>query len=99
MPRWFGSPPGTHAQGPARPPEGAGIKDRSHKNQAGLPYWQQCHNRLIAPIRAAVERVFGTLKRGYGYRSVRYCSLATNTTQLRVLAIAYNLRRAAAIAG
>jgi IS5 family transposase len=81
----------------------AGIKDRimhrSHKNQARLPHWQQRRNRLIAPIRAAVERVFGTLKRGYGYHSVRYYSLAANATQLRLLAIAYNLRRAAAIAG
>ena len=43
----------------------AGIKDRimhrSHKNQAGLPRWQARRNRLISPIRAAVERVFGTL--------------------------------------
>jgi IS5 family transposase len=81
----------------------AGIKDRimhrSHKNQDGLPYWQQRRNRLIAPIRAAVERVFGTLKRSYGYRCVRYFSLAANATQLRLLATAYNLRRAAAIAG
>jgi IS5 family transposase len=81
----------------------AGIKDRimhrSHKNQAGLPYWQQRRNRLIAPIRAAVERVFGTLKRSYGYRSVRYYTLAANTTQLLLLVTAYNLRRAAAITG
>ncbi|MFM9846760.1 MAG: transposase [Hyphomicrobiaceae bacterium] len=39
----------------------AGIKDRimhrSHKSQTGLPYWQQRRNRLIAPIRSAVERV------------------------------------------
>lgn len=77
----------------------AGIKDRimhrSHKNQMGLPHWQQRRNHLIAPIRAAVERVFGTLKRCYGYTSVRYFNLAANATQLRLLAIAYNLRRAA----
>lgn len=75
-----------------------GIKDRimhrSHKNQPGLPHWQKRRNGLIAPIRAAVERVFGTLKRGYGYTRVRYFSLAANLTQLRLLAIAYNLRRA-----
>ncbi|HEY7670420.1 MAG TPA: IS5 family transposase [Hyphomicrobium sp.] len=78
-----------------------GIKDRimhrSHKNQTGLPPWQARRNRLIAPIRAAVERVFGTLKRCYGYTRVRYFSLAANATQLRLLAIAYNLRRAQAI--
>ena len=78
-----------------------GIKDRimhrSHKNQTGLPPWQARRNRLIAPIRAAVERVFGTLKRCYGYTRVRYFSLAANATQLRLLAIAFNLRRAEAI--
>lgn len=81
----------------------AGIKDRimhrSHKNQPRLPYWQQRRNALIAPVRAAVERVFGTLKRCYGYTRVRYFSLAANTTQLRLLAVAYNLRRAAAVIG
>jgi IS5 family transposase len=78
-----------------------GIKDRimhrSHKNQPGLPHWQKRRNRLISPIRAAVERVFGALKRCYGYTKVRYFSLAANFTQLRLLAIAYNLRRAAVL--
>lgn len=75
-----------------------GIKDRimhrSHKNQTRLPYWQGRRNVLIAPIRAGVERIFGTLKRCYGYTCVRYFSLAANMTQLRLLAVAYNLRRA-----
>jgi IS5 family transposase len=79
----------------------AGIKDRilhrSHKNQAGLPHWQQVRNRLIGPIRAAVERVFGTLKRHYGWRRVRYVGLAANATHLRLLVCAYNLRRAEAL--
>jgi len=80
---------------------GKGIKDRimhrSHKHQAGLPYWQRRRNRLIAPIRAAIERVFGTLKRSYGYTKVRYFSLDANRTQFRLLCIAYNLRRAVAL--
>jgi transposase, IS5 family len=79
-----------------------GIKDRimhrSHKNQLRLPYWQRCRNVLIAPIRAGVERVFGTLKRCYGYTRVRYFSLRANLTQLRLLALAYNIRRAGALA-
>jgi len=76
----------------------AGIKDRimhrSHKNQNGLPHWQAVRNRLISPIRAAVERVFGTFKRSYGYRRVRYRGLKANTLQLRLLCIAFNLRKA-----
>jgi transposase, IS5 family len=79
----------------------AGVKDRimhrSHKNQSGLPHWQAIRNRLISPIRAAVERVFGTLKRTYGYRRVRYRSLEANLLQLRLLCIAFNLRRADAL--
>jgi IS5 family transposase len=79
----------------------AGIKDRimhrSHKNQSGLPHWQAVRNRLISPIRSAVERVFGTFKRTYGYRRVRYRSLKANLLQLLMLCIAFNLRRADAL--
>lgn len=79
----------------------AGIKDRimhrNHKNQPGLPHWQRLRNRLIAPIRANVERVFGTLKRSYGWRRVRYVGLAANQLHLQLLCIAVNLRRAEAL--
>ena len=75
-----------------------GIKDRimhrSHKCQARLPYWQGQRNRLIARVRAPVEQVFGTLKRLYHYRRVRYLGLARNTTELWCKCLAYNLRRA-----
>lgn len=75
-----------------------GIKDRimhrSHKHQAGLPYWQQRRNALISKRRAPVESVFGTLKRSYGYWRVRYFSLGANEVQAQLLSIAFNLRRA-----
>ena len=70
------------------------IMHRSHKNQRGLPYWQQRRNALIAPVRAPVEHVFGTLKRSYGYRTVRYLGLARNAVELWFKCMAYNLRRA-----
>jgi transposase, IS5 family len=80
-----------------------GIKDRilhrSHKNQAGLPYWQQVRNRLIAKPRAAVERVFAILKRHYGYVRVRYTSLKRNQTQFYLLCLGMNLRRASTLLG
>ena len=76
-----------------------GIKDRimhrSHKHQRGLPHWQQQRNALIAPLRAPVERVFGTLKRCYGYGRVRYMGLERNATELWLKCIAFNLRLAA----
>ena len=76
----------------------AGIKDRimhrSHKHQRHLPRWQQRHNELIGPIRAQVEKVFGTLKRTYRYRRVRYRGLARNGVELWFKLLAYNLRKA-----
>ena len=53
-----------------------GIKDRvmhrAHKHQREVPHWQQRRNALIDPVCKTVEKVFGTLKRSYGYRRVRY---------------------------
>jgi IS5 family transposase len=76
-----------------------GIKDRiMHKAQRGRPLsrHQRRRNRLIAKIRAAVEAIFGTWKRGYGYVRVRYRGLLRNHAHLQILAIAFNLRRASA---
>jgi len=76
-----------------------GIKDRiMHKAQRGAPITahQRRRNRLIAAIRAAVEGIFGTWKRGYGYVRVRYRGLLRNHAHLQLLSIAFNLRRAAA---
>lgn len=55
---------------------------------------QRTRNRRIGRIRAAVERVFAVMKLWYGYRRVRYRSLARNDVQLQVLCAAMNLRRA-----
>lgn len=78
--------------------QGRGIKDRimhrAHKHQRALPHWQQRRNALIDPIRKAVEKVFGTLKRSYGYRRVRYRGLARNAVEMWLKVMAYNLRRA-----
>ena len=53
---------------------------------------------LIGKIRSAVERTLGTWKRSYGYRRVRYFSMAANAIELQIKALAFNLRRAAALA-
>ena len=80
----------------------AGIKPRiMHKRWGGGPpltHWQKLHNRLIAPIRASVETVFAVLKRRLGYRTVRYFGLVKNQAHLLLLALAYNMRRAADLA-
>lgn len=53
-----------------------------------------CSSGTSFPIRANVERVFGPLKRSYGYRRVRYRGLERNRSHLHLLCIAINLRRA-----
>lgn len=58
---------------------------------------QKARNRMIAPVRAEVERVFATLKQWYGYTRVRYRSLIRNALHLQVLCMAMNLRRAVAL--
>ena len=70
------------------------IMHRSHKNQPRLPHWQSVRNKLISPIRAAVEQVFGLMKRSYGFTRVRYVGLEANAVHLDLLCIAINLRRA-----
>ncbi len=70
------------------------IMHRSHKHQRELPDWQQRHNELIAPVRALVEKVFGTLKRSYGYSRVRYRGLGRNAVEMWFKLMAYNLRKA-----
>ena len=75
----------------------AGIKDRilhrPHKSRP-LSARQRRRNRLIGPLRAAVEPLFGTLKRSYGWARVRYRGLAANAAHFQLLCLACNLRRA-----
>jgi IS5 family transposase len=80
----------------------AGIKDRiMHKSWGGGPPlspWQRRRNTLIAPIRASVETVFAVLKRRMAYYRVRYLGLHKNAAHFLLLALAYNMRRASALA-
>jgi transposase, IS5 family len=49
-------------------------------------------------VRGAVERLFSQLKGVYGMARMRYRGLAANALRLDLVAIAYNLRRAADLA-
>ena len=75
-----------------------GIMHKSWGGGPKLTPWQRRRNRAIAPIRAEVETVFAVLKRRMGYVRARYVGLVKNTAHFLLLAIAYNMRRAAAIA-
>ena len=72
------------------------IMCQARRNRPLKP-WQTWFNKAVAPVRAGVERVFGTMKRGYGHRRVRYLGLARNDVQLQALCLAINLRRALAL--
>jgi IS5 family transposase len=79
-----------------------GIKDRiqhrRHKYLPRLPHWQTVRNKLIGRIRTAVERTFAGLKRSYGLTRFRYHGLHANAFHIDLIAIAYNLKRAARLA-
>ncbi len=64
-------------------------KDHSPRKQALL----KKINHSYRKTRSAVERVFGTLKRCYYYRRVRYKGLAKNYLEAVFKIIAYNLRK------
>ena len=54
-------------------------------------------NRPIQRIRGRIEKIFGTWKRSYGFRRMRWRGLAKAALQLSLTAIAYNFRRTANI--
>jgi IS5 family transposase len=51
------------------------------------------HNRAVQRVRCRIEKVFGAWKRSYGLRRMRWLGLAKAGLQVRLAAIAYNLRR------
>ena len=53
----------------------------------------EAHNAAVRRVRCRVEKVFGTCKRSYGLRRMRWIGLAKAGLQVRLAAMAYNLRR------
>jgi IS5 family transposase len=54
-------------------------------------------NEQVGRVRRRIEKIFGTWKRSYGLRRMRWRGLAKAALQVRLTATAYNLRRAMAI--
>jgi transposase, IS5 family len=50
-------------------------------------------NRPIRGIRGRIEKIFGTWKRSYGLRRMRWRGLAKAGLQIRFTAIVYNIKR------
>jgi transposase, IS5 family len=55
------------------------------------------HRVIGQEQRARIEKIFGTWKRSYGLRRLRWRGLAKAAAQVRFTAIAYNLKRARSI--
>ncbi len=89
----------THAREAAL--KARGIKPRlmrrPNKHHPELPPRLKRLNRLIARRRAAVETTFATWKRRMGLTGVRYIGLAKAAGQVLMVAMAFNLRRWAAL--
>lgn len=89
----------THARQAAL--KARGIKPRlmrrPNKHHPVLPPRLKRLNRLISRRRAAVETTFATWKRRMGFAAVRYRGLAKAAGQVVMVALAFNLRRWAAL--
>jgi IS5 family transposase len=75
----------------------ARIARRPNKHHPELPPRLKRYNRLIARHRAAVETTFATWKNRMRLTAIRYVGLIKAQAQVMLVAIAFNLRRWAAI--
>ena len=73
------------------------IARRPNKHHPELPHRLKRYNRLIARRRAAVETTFATLKCRMRLTVIRYVGLTKASAQILLAAIAFNMRRWAAI--
>jgi IS5 family transposase len=98
---WADAAYDTHARRARLKAEGkkARIARRPNKHHPQLPPRLQHYNRLIARRRAAVETTFATLKNRMRLTAIRYVGLVKAAAQVTMAAIAFNLRRWAAITG
>jgi transposase, IS5 family len=72
----------------------AGMWGRNEEEAlAKLKAW----NEPIQRVRGRIEKIFGTWKRSYGLRRMRWKGLAKAALQVRLTAIAYNMKRTANI--
>ena len=77
----------------------ARIARRANKHHPRLPPRLKHYNRLIARRRAAVETTFATLKNRMGLTKIRYVGLTKASAQILLAAMAFNMRRWAAMTG
>ena len=69
------------------------VQGKQGRRNRPLTDWERTWNRYLSGIRSPVERVFGTLKRSYGFRRARYVGLTRNRNHAYLLAMAFNMRK------
>jgi IS5 family transposase len=73
-----------------------GIMDKAARNRPLTPI-EIITNKIISSIRYKVERSIGTLKRGYRFCRMRYIGLKKANMEFLLTAMAFNLKKAAAM--
>jgi transposase, IS5 family len=71
---------------------GDGVMRRGRRDQPLSPE-MVARNHALSLTRRPVEAVFGTLKRSYGFRRMRYFSAPRNAVAFALACMAFNLRR------
>ena len=68
-----------------------------HKAARGKPltFFQRLMNRIISAFRFRVEQGMGTLKKHYGFARMRYLGLKKGNMEFLLIAMAFNLKKAA----
>jgi IS5 family transposase len=97
---WADAAYDTHARRARLKAEGKKVRIARRPNKHHpLPVRLKHYNRLIARRRAAVETTFATLKNRMKLTVIRYVGLAKAAAQVTMAAMAFNMRRWAAITG
>lgn len=97
---WADAAYDTHARRARLRAEGRKVRIARRPNRHHpLPERLKRYNRLIARRRSAVETTFATLKNRMKLTMIRYVGLAKAAAQVTMAAIAFNMRRWAAITG
>ena len=72
------------------------ILQKAFRNRP-LSETQKESNKLLSKTRSRIERLFGTLKRSYGFRRTRYIGLAKVEQELTLKVISFNIKKACLI--
>jgi len=73
-----------------------GIMEKAARNKP-LTDLQRSFNRIISSVRYKIERTIGTLKRGYCFSRMRYTGLKKGGMEFFLNAMAFNMKKAAAM--